>query len=156
MKTICGNDLLLSAYLDNELNDVQRHHVQRHLDTCSACQKQLAALQRADDWIREPGDTALSAGFEQRFWGKLTDLDHQKSLPAWRQWLQPGWRPAVAAGLAAGLVLGVLIFTGPEPGLSRDEMAIAENMELLMDYDLISNLEILENWDALEAMKERS
>jgi hypothetical protein len=48
------------------------------------------------------------------------------------------------------------MISGPEPDLSRDEMAIAENMELLMDYDLISHLEILENWDALEAMKERS
>jgi anti-sigma factor RsiW len=156
MKTICGNESLLGAYLDNELDDVQRHHVRRHLDTCTACQKQLAALQCADDWIREPGDTALSAGFEQRFWAKVADLDHQKALPAWRQWLQPGWRPAMAAGLAASIVLGVLMISGPEPDLSRDEMAIAENMELLMDYDLIRHLEILENWDALEAMKERS
>jgi hypothetical protein len=62
----------------------------------------------------------------------------------------------MAAGLAASIVLGVLMISGPEPDLSRDEMAIAENMELLMDYDLIRHLEILENWDALEAMKERS
>lgn len=156
MKTICGNELLLNAYLDNELNEVERQRVQRHLDTCAACQNRLAALQHADDWIRQPGDAALSAGFEQRFWDKVADLEHKKTVPAWRQWLQPGWRPAMAVGLAAGIVLGVWVFTRTEPEVGRDEMAIVENMELLMDYDLIRHLDILENWDALEAMKERS
>jgi anti-sigma factor RsiW len=155
MKKICGNDGLLSAYLDNELGDAVRLQVSSHLETCAECRNQLAALQAADAMIRDSDAVEPSATFERSFWGKVSALERRKN-PAWKQWLQPGWRPAVAVGLTAGIVMGLLILTGNGKAPSLEEMIISENIELLTEYDLIRHLDILENLDALEAMKERS
>jgi anti-sigma factor RsiW len=155
MINICGNDGLLSAYLDNELGDTERLQVSGHLETCAKCRDQLAALQAADAMIRDTDAIEPSATFERSFWGKVSELDRRKK-PAWKHWLQPGWRPAMAMGLTAGIVMGALILAGHRKAPSLEEMIISENIELLTEYDLIRHLDILENLDALEAMKEQS
>jgi len=155
MKNICGNDVLLSAYLDDELDDTERLQVSGHLKTCVDCRKQLAALQAADTLIRNSDAIEPSATFARSFWSKVLELDHRK-LPVWKQWLQTGWRPATAVGLITGIVIGALILTGPKDAPSLEEMIISENIELLTEYDLIRHLDILENLDALETMKGQS
>ncbi len=155
MKDICGNNGLLGAYLDNELGDVERLQVIGHLENCADCRKQLAALQAADAMIRDCEAIEPSATFERSFWGKVSALERRKP-PAWKQWLQPGWRPAMAVGLTAGIVMGALILAGNRKAPSLEEVIITENIELLTEYELIRHLDILENLDALEAMKEQS
>ncbi|MGD9008837.1 MAG: zf-HC2 domain-containing protein [Desulfobacteraceae bacterium] len=155
MKKICGNDGLLSAYLDNELSDAERLQISGHLETCAKCRNQLAALQAADAMIRDADAIEPSATFDRSFWDKVASQERRKQ-PAWKQWLQPGWRPAMAVGLTAGIVMGLLIFADNRKAPSLEEMIISENIELLTEYDLIRHLDILENLDALEAMKERS
>jgi anti-sigma factor RsiW len=155
MKNICGNDGLLSTYLDNELGDAERLQVSGHLETCAKCRNQLAALQAADAMIRDAGTIEPSATFDRSFWNKAAAQQRRKQ-PAWRQWLEPGWRPAMAVGLTAGIVMGALILAGHRKAPSLEEMIISENIELLTEYDLIRHLDILENLDALEAMKEQS
>ncbi len=155
MKDICGNNSLLSAYLDNELDDVRRLEVSGHLEGCAECRRQLAALQAADAMIRDADAIEPSATFERRFWSKVSALERHRP-PAWKRWLQPGWRPAMAVGLTAGIVLCALILAGDRKAPSLEDIIISENIELLTDYDLIRHLDILENLDALEAMKEKS
>jgi anti-sigma factor RsiW len=155
MKKICGNDGLLSAFLDNELGDDERRRVSDHLERCAQCRSQLAALQAADALIRDCDPIEPSAGFERSFRDKVSVLERRRQ-PAWKRWLQPAWRPAMAVGLTAGIVMGVLIFTGNGKAPSLEEMIISENIELLTEYDLIRHLEILENLEALEAMREQS
>jgi hypothetical protein len=115
----------------------------------------LAALQAADAMIRDTDAIEPSATFESSFWGKVSALERRKP-PAWKRWLQPGWRPAVAVGLTAGIVMGALILAGNRSAPSLEEVIISENIELLTEYDLIRHLDILENLDVLEAMKEQS
>ena len=155
MKDICGNNRLLSAYLDNDLDDARRLQVSGHLEDCAECRKQLAALQAADAMIRDADAIEPSATFERRFWSKVSALERRKPQ-GWKRWLQPGWRPAMAVGVTAGIVLGALILAGDRKAPSLEEIIISENIELLTDYDLIRHLDILENLDALEAMKEKS
>lgn len=155
MKNICGNNGLLCAYLDNELDDAERLQISGHLETCAECRNQLAALQAADAMIRDADAIEPSTTFERSFWGKVSALEHRKK-PAWKQWLQPGWRPAMAVGMTAGIVMGLLILVDTGKAPSLEEMIISENIELLTEYELIRHLDILENLDALEAMKEQS
>jgi hypothetical protein len=115
----------------------------------------LAALQAADAMVRDCDTVEPSARFERSFRDKISALERRKK-PAWKQWLQPGWRPAMAAGLTAGIVMGALILADHRKAPSLEEMIISENIELLTEYDLIRHLDILENLDALEAMKEQS
>lgn len=155
MKNICGNNGLLSAYLDNELDDARRLQVSGHLESCADCRKRLAALQAADAMVRGCDVIEPSATFERSFWSKVSALEQRKP-PAWKRWLRPGWRPAVAVGLTAGIVMGALILAGSRRAPSLEDVIISENIELLTEYDLIRNLDILENLDVLEAMKEQS
>lgn len=155
MQNICGNNGLLSAYLDNELGDIERLQVSAHLETCAKCRKQLAALQAADAMILDSDTIEPSTTFERRFWGKVSALERRKQ-PTWKHWLQPGWRPAMAVGLTAGIVISALILAGHRNAPSLEEMIISENIELLTEYELIRHLDILENLDGLEAMQEHS
>lgn len=44
---------LLNGYLDGELDEQQKAQVEAHLKICPACQEELAALRRMDDYVRD-------------------------------------------------------------------------------------------------------
>ena len=156
MSQICRNGALLSAFLDGELDNAQMQQILKHLDSCSPCRERLAALVATDKMIQEADGIEPSADFERKFWRNVSELEQRQATFALKQWLQPGWRPAIAISLAAGIAFGIMMLTGPKQDVSLEEMFLADNIEFLEDYDIIRNLDILKNWDALEAMKERS
>ena len=156
MSQLCRNEALLSAFLDGELDNAQMQQIRSHLDNCTLCRKKLATLVATDKMIQEAEGIEPTAAFDRNFWQTVSELEQHPVPFAWKQWLQPGWRPAVAIGLAAGIAFGIMMLTGPTQDVSPEEMFLADNIELLEDYDVISHLDILENWDALKAMKERS
>lgn len=156
MKKICRDEALLSAFIDGELDDARMLQVRSHIDSCTPCREKLDALLATDKMIQEVDDVEPSADFNHKFWRNISELKQHSAPFAWKQWLQPGWRPAMAVGLAAGIVFGIMMLTGPAQDVSPEEMFLADNIEFLEAYDVIRHLDILENWDALEAMKERS
>ncbi len=156
MKDVCCSDDVLSAYLDAELGDAELQRVSDHLTTCTDCTKRLAALRAVDALVAESDTIEPSDEFNRTFWSKVSEVEQRTESPLWRQWLHPGWRPALAAGLTAGIIIGAVLISGPKEAPTLEEVIMSENMELLTEYDLIRHLDILENWDALEAMKERS
>jgi hypothetical protein len=44
---------LLNGYLDGELDEQQKAQVEAHLKICPACQEELAALRKMDDYVRD-------------------------------------------------------------------------------------------------------
>jgi anti-sigma factor RsiW len=153
---ICRNEALLSAFLDGELDNARMQQIRSHLDSCAPCRERLAALVATDKMIQAADGIEPSADFERIFWRTVSELEQRPAPFAWKRWLQPGWRPAIAIGLAAGILFGIMMLTGPRQDMSLEEMFLADNIEFLEEYDVIRHLDILENWDALEAMKERS
>lgn len=156
MPNPCQDETLLSAFIDGELSQAEVQSVTRHLESCSACRKKLSELSAADGLIQGLAPIVPSAGFDRTFWGKVADLEEGQQSHWWKRFLRPAWRPALATGLAAGLVAGLFFITGLDKGVSPEDQFVAENVEFLNDYDLIRDLEILQNWEVLEAMKELS
>lgn len=152
----CDVEKLLSAFMDGELSEKEVQHVTAHLESCAACRDQLAQLSAADDLIQGLETIEPSADFDRTFWSKVDKLEARRQNRWWMGFLRPNWRPALATGLAAGLVVGVYFFTNLDQGVSPEDRFVAENVEFLNDYELIRDLEILENWEALEAMEEMS
>ena len=152
----CQDETILSAYMDGELSQDHAQSVRRHVAGCDLCRQRLAELKTADAMIQGMRVVEPSADFDRTFWRKVDQLETHDSGRWWTRWLYPVWRPALATGLAAGMAIAVFILTGSDNGVGIEERFIAENIEMLDDYDLLQHLEILENWDAMDAMKELS
>ena len=152
----CKDERLLSALIDNELPAKQAAAVQRHLAGCPQCQQRLEALQRSDAMLRGLESLTPSADFDRTFWRKVDGLQKAEAGGfRLRYWLS-GWRPVLAAGVAAGLAVAIFLHGHQQQRLSAEEVSIAQNMELLQNYDMIDHLDMLEKLDAGETLKEHS
>ena len=152
----CQDESVLSAYLDGELSAPQSQEVRRHIADCRRCRRELNRLEQTDRMIKEMDGVEPSPGFDRAFWDQVEAWETRRAGHWWHRWALPAWRPALAAGLCAGLALAVFVSTRPDRGVTAEDRFIAENIEMLDNYDLIHNLEILENWDAINAVKEFS
>lgn len=56
--TPCPAPLLLSQYLDREVESSIAHEVSQHLETCSSCQSKLQQLERVDEGMKAMGSKA--------------------------------------------------------------------------------------------------
>jgi anti-sigma factor RsiW len=152
----CKNENLLSALIDDELPQELGEMIRRHLDTCPRCRQRFEDLQKTDTMIRDMATLEPSANFERTFWSKIDNLKNRSKNHLRLISLLTGWRPVTAASAIAAMIVAFLIYTGHHGGLSSEEIFIAQNIELLQDYDLIDHLEMLEQWDIVETMQEPS
>jgi anti-sigma factor RsiW len=156
MDNPCQYASLLSAFMDGELSTAQAEAVRRHLESCGGCRRQLADLQATDRALKEMEQLEPSAGFEGAFWDKVAGPKVSGPFHWWERYLRPAWRPALAAALACGVIAGGWIFSATGGRVSPEDRFMADNVEFLINYDLIDNLDILENWEAIDAIKERT
>jgi anti-sigma factor RsiW len=152
----CKDESLLSALVDGELSPAHSAAVRRHIAACPLCRRRFDALQDGDALIRGMPALEPSAAFDRTFWRKIAELEEHRASRAGLRYLLTGWRPLLAAGLAAGVVAVIFMHGARSKRLSPEELFIARNMELLENYDVIDQMDILEQWDVVENMKEPS
>lgn len=128
----------LTALLDGELCDTDRARVEAHLQGCEACAHERALLVAAMAGLEGLPGLEPSADLRRRV---LSALDEQPAgLGARiRALLSPRLLIPVSAAAAAGLAFA-LFPAGPRPARPEagEELAIAERLELLEDYDLLA------------------
>jgi anti-sigma factor RsiW len=148
-----------SALLDGELSPAERAGVEAHLASCAACATGLAQLRRALAQLDQHQDLELSPDFEAGFQRKLARAGQQdQDRSSRRRW----WRiPALglaAAAAAAAIVLLVVHRDQPTPRapsrIALADIALASRLELLRDYEVISNLDGLENFTVVSQLHE--
>ena len=108
---------LLSAYLDNELNQAERLRVEEHLKACPQCRAELEELKFGDELVRqrpvaEPSNKFL-LGFENRVVAQL------RPRPRW-SWvwrIVPVLTPVAVAAITVLVVLVNQEKTAPMIGL---------------------------------------
>jgi len=149
MRNSCPQEPRLSAYLDGELTEAQAAEVKRHLADCTGCRRTLEGLRRADALVRDLPPLAPSAAFDRTFWEKVDALEDQSRYRLWARPFFKGWRP-VWAGAIAALAVAVMLYFGGTPPPSPEEVYIAEHIEFLEDYEVIGQLEMLENFDTAD------
>ncbi|MCX5867310.1 MAG: zf-HC2 domain-containing protein [Proteobacteria bacterium] len=145
----------LSAYLDRELELKDAKALEAHLSDCPRCREKLAELEKIEK--------AISA-FPERdpspfLWTRVKAGVESGAEPA-----KPLARPVLArfrlapvpvrwAGIALFLavILGGVVFSlrreAERPRSAGLEIVVAENLDLLENYELIQDLDILENWE---------
>lgn len=167
MKSICGRRELISAFMDGALSEKDAAAMDAHLKTCPECRKEMAAFRNLNSLLRGMNDIAPSDDFARGFWRKLDAEKARK--PLWHI-INPmtwGWQPA-AAFAAIFLIVGGIAFFRAIP-LSRINvvsdaafqeivdaaaMPISEDFDFYQDMELISRLDFLENWDAVNRIEE--
>ena len=92
----------LVAYLDGELGDADRAHVEAHLGACLACRREVEQFRRLRALIDGVRPLEVSTGFNERMWGRLDPLPARTARRRTRAVLWAA--PALAAAAAVALV----------------------------------------------------
>jgi hypothetical protein len=144
--------------MDGELAGPVMDRMRIHLGKCPVCRSSLEKIESANALMLEIPGMEPSADFDLHFQEKLAALtapDAPKPGIFHSLWtfLSTTWRP-YALGTAAAGALAFFILTGSnDSGLAVEEIFLAENLEILQEYELVSNLEFFENLDLIETMK---
>lgn len=145
----------LTAFVDGELSAVETARVRGHLASCSDCRSTEALLRRTVSELSALPGFEPSVGLRRRV---LAEVD---GLPRpWpermRAWFRPGVLAPAGMALAAAAVVAVLVGQRAmtERVDPRTELAVAEHLELLSDYELLGvtseDLDVVEHLDQLQ------
>jgi hypothetical protein len=157
MRKQCDCIPLISPFMDGELSGDKAARVRSHLETCEDCRKELESFQIVDNLLQGIREIDPSEGFERSFWRKAADSEEKKTRRSFSGFLFSGWRPYLATALTALLVAGFFFLRDrSSPGQGSEEILIAEQLELFVDFELINQLDLLENWDAIMTLEEKS
>ena len=162
MKNNCNIKDLISSLIDGELSHKETESVRQHLASCDICRKEFDALKSLDNLLCGIKPVEPSHDFDREFWKKVDALYTIDALKTKKQpWsilkgFSWGWQPALGA-VAAMLVVAagtVISYRSAPTELDPTGMLIAENITLYSDYEIINNLELLENWDEIIIVEE--
>lgn len=156
MKTPCNDGLRISTFTDAELPDHQMEEIRSHLKECEACRKQLALVQQTDQLIRTMPEIEPSRNFEKNFWKKIADMEEKKNHGPIFALFQFRYKPFAMASLTAMIIAGFVLWSNAPNSPELNEVVIAENLELLQNFQEINHLELLENWDNILKSDEKS
>ncbi len=147
---------LISQLIDGELSLQKTESVRRHLTDCAVCRKEFDVLKSLDSLLCDIKPVESSYDFARNFWNKIDALENKKQQWSFFKKNSWGWRPALGA-VAALLVIAtgtVISYRSAPTALDPSIILISENMALYRDYEIVNNLELLENWDEILAMGE--
>lgn len=128
---------LIERYHDNELSEIERKEVERHLSTCIECKMELKSLEGLSVLIRKYGSPAAEGmTFEKVWYGvrdKIVGAIHELPLPRNKVWysLRLLYRPLLAAALLILLVLAWLFYPDKTKELSETKsgLVVVESVE---------------------------
>lgn len=113
--------LSLSGFSNNELSEARNEEIAQHLRACPSCQARFEAERSLSGALRrQTAIPAPSSGFESRVLGAATG----RSGYSGKRWSHTVLGGAVAAALALGVALGVLLDGEPS---STDTSVVAES-----------------------------
>ncbi len=118
------------AYLDHEMSDTQKHALQLHLESCSACQQYMQQAEELRDALGKLNAPAMRPEFSARAFDKV-----QQQNPRSARFTGTGL--ALAASLALAGIVGIFMHqpdsTAPEP------LAIQISLQQTQDVNLVFN-----------------
>jgi anti-sigma factor RsiW len=149
-------------YLDEKLPPRQRERLEAHMAGCAGCAARIREFRAVSELLGQWEAPAPSAWFDVRLRGRIAA---EPARGAWWDWL-PAFSPGFPLGVAALLFLAALVvWTGggqsalpPAQVVTVEKTDIAlyvvEDVNLLSDFDLLSELNKPGNREALEKGRE--
>ncbi len=146
---------VLTAFLDGELKPSTAAAVRRHLAHCSSCRKHAEQLRAAWNLLDELPTLHIREGFTERMMARIVEEKELEALEARLRWGRRIREALTAAsGLAAGLVLGLVLYrwTGlvEEPN-SPIEREVSRSVAFLEDADLLDEMAVIDEMDRMQS-----
>lgn len=121
---------MASAYIDDELNQLERETLEAHLFACDKCYFEYVSMRTAANAMREAPAPPVSDSLKSRILAAVAAEASQESAPALRSratftlppLLRRAWAPAMAVAAVTLLTLGVVHVMN---GVSTSEMGPA-------------------------------
>jgi anti-sigma factor RsiW len=124
------------GYVDGRLKEGERLEMEKHLSTCAACQLRVNEFRAVNGLLDELPMIEPSAAFDLRVHARVAAEPVKQS---WWAWFAPS--PRVA--FAASMLLLATVWLGsrpPDSSLSAADIdKINQNMQVLENYDVISD-----------------
>ena len=124
------------GYVDGRLKEGERLEMEKHLSTCAACQLRVNEFRAVNGLLDELPMIEPSAAFDLRVHARVAAEPAKQS---WWAWFAPS--PRVA--FAASMLLLATVWLGsrpPDSSLSAADIdKINQNMQVLENYDVISD-----------------
>jgi anti-sigma factor RsiW len=126
----------ITGYVDGRLKEGERLEMEKHLSTCAACQLRVNEFRAVNVLLDELPMVEPSAAFDIRVYARVAAEPAKQS---WWAWFAPS--PRVA--FAASMLLLATVWLGSRPAESAlsaaDVDKINQNMQVLENYDVISD-----------------
>jgi anti-sigma factor RsiW len=126
----------IMGYVDGRLKEGERLEMEKHLSTCAACQLRVNEFRAVNVLLDELPMIEPSAAFDVRVHARVAAEPAKQS---WWAWFAPS--PRVA--FAASMLLLATVWLGSRPADSSlsaaDVDKINQNMQVLENYDVISD-----------------
>lgn len=119
----------LSAFLDDEASDVLS--LEAHLETCEHCRDRLAALKHDVSLLRSIPEPEVHPAFAARVVATIKEQESMRgrfSVPRWVYGLIP-------AGVAAALILSVVMSDAPDTGQDIAEISVNDRVAEILQQD---------------------
>ncbi len=133
----CGRmENKILGYVDGRLKEGERLEVEKHLAVCAACRVRVSEFRAVGVLLDELPAIEPSAAFDIRVHARVAAEPAKQS---WWAWFAPS--PRVA--FAASMLLLAMVWLGSRPADSSlsatDIEKINQNMQMLENYDVISD-----------------
>jgi anti-sigma factor RsiW len=130
----------LIAYLDRRANSADRHEVEEHLASCSACHARAEEFQKLWGALDALPAVEPSLGFDARLRSRIAEEPRTR----WFGWL--ALQPRLAFAMAMLLALSVWMGNMPRANSGSESVTAATEQQ---DFEAIKDLGVLENYDVL-------
>jgi len=126
----------IMGYVDGRLKEGERLEMEKHLETCAACHVRVNEFRAVNVLLDELPRIEPSAAFDLRVHARVAA---EPAKQGWWAWFAPS--PRVA--FAASMLLLAMVWLGSRPAESSlsaaDVDRINQNMQVLENYDVISD-----------------
>jgi len=126
----------IMGYVDGRVKEGERLEMEKHLETCAACRVRVNEFRAVNVLLDELPMIEPSAAFDIRMQARVAAEPAKQS---WWAWFAPS--PRVA--FAASMLLLAMVWLGSRPAESSlsatDIEKINQNMQVLENYDVISD-----------------
>ena len=133
----CGRmENKILGYVDGRLKEGERLEVEKHLAVCAACRVRVSEFRAVGVLLDELPVIEPSAAFDIRVHARVAAEPAKQSWWAW-------FAPSPRVGFAASMLLLAMVWLGSRPADSSlsatDIEKINQNMQMLENYDVISD-----------------
>lgn len=145
--------------IHGELESEFHSDLEKHMETCTECSHEHEDLKLFVKKVKSAVPSPVLSTEEKRTMSRaiMQELRKEQEMPAWRKWIQYPSGIRIPALVTACLVLIIFGWFGTQEHKADGPVKTASNLNLedqliIKDFNVINNLELLEEMDALEKL----